>query len=80
MNNSDASQSEKLRINYPLAHVAKPILYHLILDFGLVPNILRARIEHEEGGQIDVELSGKQDDLDRGKKWLLDQGVTTTPI
>lgn len=80
MKPENVAQSEKLRIQYPIEQVAKPILYHLILDFGLIPNILRARVEHETGGQIDVELTGKEDNLERGKKWMLDQGVTTTPI
>ena len=73
-------KSEKLRMLYPVEHVSKPLLYHLILDFGLVPNILRARVEHEAGGQIDVELSGNADNIERGKKWLEESGIKTTPI
>jgi hypothetical protein len=76
----DNHQAATVRLHHPLDRIKEPILYHLIMDFGLVPNLLRAKVEHEEGGIIDVEIRGAPAALERGLQWARDAGVTVTEL
>ncbi len=70
----------RVQLNYPLERVKEPILYHLVMDFGLIPNIRRANIDVHTGGFIFLELSGEKESLDRGLKWLEQIGITVSAI
>ena len=70
----------RVQLNYPLERVKEPILYHLVMDYGLVPNIRRANIDVHTGGFIVLELTGEASALERGKKFLQDCGITVTPV
>ena len=73
-------ETVRIQLNYPLERVKEPILYHLVMDYGLIPNIRRANIDHNTGGFIALELTGEKSDLDRGIRFLEDSGVTVTNI
>ncbi len=70
----------RVQLNYPLERVKEPILYHLVMDFGLIPNIRRANIDVHTGGFIFLELSGEKEALERGLKFLENCGVTVSGI
>jgi ABC-type methionine transport system ATPase subunit len=63
-----------LRLGYPPSLLREPIVYQLIRQFDLQVNIVRARIELEEGW-LDVELSGPEPILDQAEAWLRQQGI-----
>ena len=67
-------------LEYPLEHVKDPILYHLVKDYELVPNIHRAKIDAHEGGMLELELTGERDNLFAGLEYLKDQGVKVTEL
>ena len=77
-----AGEKETIRVqlNYPLERVKEPILYHLVMDYGLIPNIRRANIDVHTGGFIFLELTGEKDSLERGLKFLEKAGVTVSGI
>ena len=77
-----ATEKETLRVqlNYPLERVKEPILYHLVMDYGLIPNIRRANIDVHTGGFIVLELTGEKDAVDRGLKFLENCGITVSPV
>lgn len=77
-----AAEKETIRVqlNYPLERVKEPVLYHLVMDYGLIPNIRRANIDVHTGGFIVLELSGERTDLDRGLKFLESCGITVTGV
>lgn len=64
-------------LTFPQEQVAKPVTYHLVKDFDLEPNILRAEIEPPEIGRMLVELKGEAGSIDEAVAWLesLDIGV-----
>lgn len=66
----------RLRLRYPLEHVREPLLYHLIMDYNLVPNIYEAQIDAHSGGSMVVDLAGLPDDIERGTRWLQSAGIT----
>jgi hypothetical protein len=73
-------QTMRIQLNYPLERVKEPILYHLVLDYGLIPNIRRANIDVHTGGFIVLELTGEQADLNRGIAFLEKCGITVTDV
>jgi ABC-type methionine transport system ATPase subunit len=69
----------RLRLTFPAELVQQPVVYHLVKDFDLVPNIRRADVRADHGWVV-LELEGAADRLQRGVAWLEEQGVTVDPI
>jgi ABC-type methionine transport system ATPase subunit len=65
-----------VELDYPLEHVKDPILYHLVTDYHLVPNIRQAKIDVHTGGRMVLRLEGKQADMESAIAYLREQGVT----
>ena len=69
----------RVRLTYPTELIQQPIVYRLVKDFAIVPNIRRADVRADHGWMV-LELEAPQDDLERGVEWLRGQGVTVDPI
>ena len=69
----------RVRLTYPTELIQQPIVYHLVKDFGIVPNIRRADVRADHGWMV-LELEAAQDKLEEGVAWLRKQGVTVEPI
>jgi ferredoxin len=67
--------TRRVVLHFPKRIVDEPILYHLIKDFDLIFNILKASISPEAEGLMVVEFKGEPAKFDMGVKYLLDQGV-----
>ncbi|MBW1722113.1 MAG: 4Fe-4S dicluster domain-containing protein [Deltaproteobacteria bacterium] len=67
----------KVVLQFPPSKVEEPIIYHLITDYGLVVNILRAAIDPGKQGRMVVELRGEEESISRAFEYLkgLDVGV-----
>lgn len=72
--------SKKLVLKFPHKLVDEPIVYKLVKDYGLVFNILKARVTPKEEGLLVMELSGKKEDYAAGVKYLTDLGVQIQPL
>lgn len=70
----------RIQLNYPLERVEEPILYQLIRDYQLVPNIRRADMDVRTGGYLFLELTGTQENLDRALNFLDAIGVEVNTI
>ncbi len=66
-------------LKFPPKAATKPIIYHLVKDYDLVPNILRARIEPGQLGRMLVEVTGRKDDFDAGVAFMIEEGVEVSP-
>jgi len=66
---------KRVDLTFPPEQVNKPITYHLVKDYDLVTNILRARVDEGEEGRLLVELTGDSDKIDAGIKFLQSQHV-----
>jgi L-aspartate semialdehyde sulfurtransferase ferredoxin len=62
-------------LTFPPKQVSKPMVYHLVKDFDLVTNIMRAEIEPPEIGRMLLELTGDKGAIEAGVRWLAEQGV-----
>lgn len=67
---------KRVDLTFPPEQVNKPITYHLVKDYDLVTNILRARVDEGEEGRLLVELTGDEGKIDEGIKFLESQNVT----
>jgi L-aspartate semialdehyde sulfurtransferase ferredoxin len=71
---------KKIVLTFPHAEMDRPVVYHLVKDFDLVFNILRANITQEEEGKMVLELSGKKEDFEKGMEFLKQHGVTVEAL
>jgi len=72
---SKRNVTKRVVLHFPKRIVDEPILYHLIKDFDLIFNILKATISQEAEGLMVVELKGEQANYDQAVRFLLDKGV-----
>jgi ferredoxin len=62
-------------LTFPPASSRKPVTYHLVKDFDLEPNILRARIDPGQRGHMLVEVNGGKEQIEAGVSFMESQGV-----
>jgi len=67
---------KRLDLTFPPRQATKAITYHLVKDFNLTPNILRAQIQPEQEGRMLLEVSGRKEDLEAGISFLETEGLT----
>lgn len=66
---------QKLVLRFPSSLVEQPIIYHLVKDFDLMVNILRADINPRKEGRLMLELSGSEANYRRALDWLRERGL-----
>ncbi len=71
---------KRLVLTFPATLVSQPITYHLVKDYNLMINILKALITPKEEGKLVVELSGEKKSVDAGICYLQDIGVLLQPL
>ena len=67
--------SKRIVLHFPKRIVDRPIVSHLVKDYNLDFNILKAQFTPDEEGLMVLELTGKQKDYDEGIKYLTRTGV-----
>jgi ferredoxin len=67
--------SKRIVLHFPRRLVDRPIVSRLVKDFNLDFNILKASVTPDEEGLLVLELSGKQEDYDKGINYLSKTGV-----
>lgn len=67
--------SKKIVLHFPSRLINQPIIHQLIKEYDLRFNILKASVVPDEEGLLVLELSGEQDNYDRGIKYLTKTGV-----
>src|SRR2546428_13861860 len=69
----------RVRLTFPPELIQQPIVYHLVKDFDLIPNIRRAEVKADYGWMA-LELEGDEGALERAVAWLKGRGVPVDPI
>lgn len=67
---------KRLDLTFPPRQATKAITYHLVKDYDIVPNILRAQIQPGQEGRMLLEVTGRREDLDHGIAFLEKEGLT----
>ncbi|GAB4267414.1 NIL domain-containing protein [Thermincola ferriacetica] len=72
--------TKRIVLRFPSQIVDKPLLYHLVKDFGLMVNVLKANVNPRKEGFMVMELSGEPSSYDQGIDFLKKQGVTVEKL
>jgi len=67
--------SKRIVLHFPQRITDRPIVCRLIKDYNLEFNILKASVSPDKEGLMVLELSGEQEDYDKGVKYLTTSGV-----
>ena len=67
-------------LTFPPSQVTKPVTYHLVKDFDLTFNILRADVTAKEEGLLVLEITGEEKDYKKGIEFVRQQGITVQPL
>ena len=70
----------KLVLKFPASLINEPIIYKLVKDHNLEVNILRASINPDEIGHVVLELNGSREDIEKGREYLENCGVSTESL
>lgn len=64
---------KKIVLKFPSRIVDKPLIYHLIKDYDLMINVVKANVNPNREGFMVLELSGEK--YEQGLEFLREQGV-----
>lgn len=71
--------TRKVMLKYPENLIQEPVLFRMVRQFDVMPNIRRARVT-DTVGEIALELEGSPENLEQGIQYLKDQGVLVQPL
>jgi len=71
---------KKVVLSFPPSLVEEPVTYHLIKDYDLMINILRAMVDPGKKGRLVLELTGDQSQISRALNYLERIGVILEPL
>jgi hypothetical protein len=69
----------RLFVSFPEELVDRPMIYEIVKQFDVVPNLRRANVEAHSGWVI-LELGGEQGEVDRAIVYLESLGCTVNPM
>jgi len=67
--------NKKVILRFSPEVVEQPIVFQLVKDFNLIPNIIRAQVSEEKKGFLLLGLSGAEGDYRRALLYLQEQGI-----
>lgn len=70
--------SKKVVLRFSAETADKPIIYHLVKDYDLIINILKASINPHKEGTMVLEISGEK--YEDGISFLEEQGISVLPL
>ena len=65
----------RVYLEFPADVAEKPIVYHLVKDYNLMINILKAEITPKEEGRMLLEVSGDNESLLKGLEMIRGLGI-----
>ena len=69
----------RVKFTFPPDLVVQPVIYNLGQKFQIVTNIRRADVR-ENMGWVILELTGEEQEVDRGIDWVDSVGVRVDPV
>ena len=72
--------TKRIVLRFPRRVVDRPIVYHLVKDYDLEFNILKASISPEQEGTLVLELKGDKAAYEKGVEFMTGRGVHIEPL
>lgn len=70
---------KRVKFSFVQQLIKEPIIWKLGREFEIVTNIRRADVSADFGWVI-LELDGEEDEIERGLRWVEEQGVRIDPV
>jgi ABC-type methionine transport system ATPase subunit len=70
---------KRVTLSFPQELIKEPVIFRMAKQYDLVPNIRRAKVTPTLG-EVTLELSGREENLQRGIKHLEQLGVKVEPV
>jgi len=64
---------------FPQKLIKEPVIYTMAREYDVIPNVRRANIT-ETVGEVTLELSGTEENLEKARKYLEKTGVKFEPV
>lgn len=64
---------------FPQHLIKEPVIYTVSKMYDLIPNIRRARVT-ETVGEVTLEFTGEEENLEKAIKYLEEKGVKVEPV
>ena len=68
-----------VQLIFPQRLIKKPVIYTMALKYKVIPNVRRAKVT-ESVGEMVLELEGTRENLEKGVRFLTQQGVKVEPV
>ena len=72
--------TRKYILTFPPNKVNEPLTFHLIKDYNMEINILKADINEGKEGKLLLEFRTGKSNMERGLKYLKDKGIEVTSV
>ena len=70
---------KRVKFTFPPDLIVEPVIYNLGQKFQVVTNIRRADVR-EDVGWVILELTGPEEEIDKGLAWVDSVGVRIDPV
>ncbi len=70
---------KRVKFTFVQELIKEPVIWKLAKQFDVITNIRRADVTDDRGWVI-LELDGEADEIERGLKWVEEQGVRVDPV
>ena len=71
--------THRVKFTFPTELIKEPVIWKLGREFDLVTNIRRADVTDDRGWVV-LELEGDMSEIERGIRWVQEQGVRVDPV
>ena len=68
-----------VQLIFPQRLIKKPVIYTMAVKCKVMPNVRRAKVT-ESVGEMVLELEGTRENLEKGVRFLTQQGVKVEPV
>ncbi|MDH4263018.1 MAG: NIL domain-containing protein [Spirochaetia bacterium] len=62
--------TKKLKLKIPVNLINEPIIYKMVIQFEIMPNILTAHLDKDSGGDVLIEIKGTPENIEKGISYL----------
>ena len=71
--------TKRVKFTFVQQLIKEPVIWKLAKQFDVITNIRRADVTDDRGWVI-LEVDGDADEIERGLKWVEEQGVRVDPV
>jgi len=61
---------KKLKLRIPAKLIKEPIIYKMVTQYNVVPNILTAHLDKDSEGEVVIEIKGTPENVEKGIEYL----------